>query len=89
MEMRASVTTELKTLDDDGKPVYGKNEKQDWGRLMDLGKIIERPENTVSVFQIRNNKELLRFILALSSLSLKIRKLSMTFITNSEFQFYC
>merc|ERR1719228_877667 len=42
---------------------------------MDLVKIIQRPENAVSVFQTRNNKEILGFVLALKRLSCNARRL--------------
>jgi len=65
LEMRASVTTELQILGDQNDEDEKEKEK-----LVDLIKIIQRPENTVSIFQMRNNKEILGFVLALNRLSL-------------------
>jgi len=66
LEMRNLVTTELQILGDNEKPLYDDDKKE---KLLDLVKIIQRPENTVSVFQTRNNKEILGFVLALNRLS--------------------
>jgi len=71
LEMRALVTTELQILGDNEKPLYDDDKKE---KLIDLVKIIQRPENTVSVFQTRNNKELLGFVLALNRLSCNARR---------------
>ena len=68
LETRGLVTAEIMTEDSKGKPMYSEKEKEEMVKLV---KFLLSPEKVVSMHQLRNTKELVKFIMILQGLEKK------------------
>jgi len=68
LETQGLVTTEIMTEDKNGKPLYSEKEKEE---MIQLVKFLLTPEKVVSMHQLRNTKELVKFIMVLKGLDQK------------------